>query len=173
MLVFIRKSCWICKNSICTSKLCSTVIHHLYKSVHRAPDMFGKLKCDIVGGTEHDRIEALFYSKNLIQLGGNICTAIGNTGHTGCCHGNLIRELTVLQGKKSCHNLDSGTGIKYLIHIFRIKKSLCGVLHDHSSGGSDLRALRPSGNTVGGYGRGICLCICGCFFRCKNRCLEH
>ena len=170
MLIFVRKAGRIREDCVCTAEFCSAVIHHLNKAVYRTTNVFCNLKCHIVGRRKHDRIQALFDSKNFIQLSRNVCTTIGDTRDTGSSHGNLITQLSIFKSQKCGHDFCCGAGIKNLIYIFCINSGLCTVFHNHSSSGSDLRSLRPSGYAVGRHRRSLCICS---FFRCQYRSREY
>ena len=154
MLVFVRKSGRIGKYSVGASQLGGTIIHHLYKTIHRSANMFSNLQGNIVGRSQHNSIETLFYSENFIQLCRNIGTTVCNTGNTGGSHSYLVSQLRVFQCQQRSHDFYSSTGIKYLICILGIEDSVGAVFNDRGSSGCDLRSLRPSGNTVGGDSRG-------------------
>ena len=170
MLIFVRKSGRISEYGIGTSKFDSTVVHHLNKSVNGTTDLFCNLKSNIIGRCKHDRIQTLFYSKDFIQLSGNTCTTVRDTGNTGRGHSNLIAQLCIFQSQKRGHNFYCSTGVKNLVHVFGINGSLCTVFHDHCSCGGYIRTLWPAGDAVGRNGRGLRF---GRFFGCQDRCLEY
>ena len=148
MLILIRKTGWVGKYCVGTAKLGSACIHHLNKTVNRSADVLSKLKGNIICRSKHDRIQTLFYGKNLINLCRDIGSSVGNPGYTGCSHSDLVGKLRVFQCKECGHDFDSSSGIKNLIHVFGIECCVGAVFHDDGSSGCDIRTLRPSGYIV-------------------------
>ena len=66
VLILIRKSGRVGKDSICAAKLLCTGIHCLHEGIYRTADMFCHLQCDIIGRSNHDRIQALCHGKYFI-----------------------------------------------------------------------------------------------------------
>ena len=68
VLIIVRKTGRIGKYGIGTTKFLGAVIHFLDKSIHRTADLFCNLKGNIIGRSQHDRIEALLHGKNFSEL---------------------------------------------------------------------------------------------------------
>ena len=71
-------------------------------------------------------------SKNLIHLGGDAGTSIGNSGNSGSGHCNLIGQLCIFKSKKAGHDLHRASREKHFICILGIEHRIGGILHHYS-----------------------------------------
>ena len=68
VLIIVRKTGRIGKYGIGTSKLLCPGIHLLDKAVYRPAYMLCNLQCNIIGRGNHNGIQALLYSEDLVNL---------------------------------------------------------------------------------------------------------
>ena len=132
MLIVIWKTGWIGENCVGTAKLLCPGIHLLDKSIYRTAYMLCNLQGNVIGRSNHDSVQALLHSENLVHLGGNAGTAVCNTGNPCGSHGNLVCKLCILKSQKTGHDLDCTSREKHLVSILGIKNGVGGIFHDYS-----------------------------------------
>ena len=76
--------------------------------------------------------EEALHSENLINLGGDAGTSIGNSGNSGSGHCNLIGQLCIFKSKKAGHDLHRASREKHFICILGIEHRIGGILHHYS-----------------------------------------
>ena len=165
-MVFIRKAVRIRKMSILTAKLLRSLVHHVRKVFNGSSHMNRKRICRIVGGGQHDGVQAVFHRQLFSLVKSDMGTFILHV-HSLMRDGYHLIQLAVLNGKQRRHDLGDAGGIMLLMHVLIIQNGSGGRLHQNPGRRHNGWLCRPILSCfLHRFFRHCFRCCFYCFFRC-------